>query len=151
MTSKYRCQHDKFSLKKLKKRGFTLYLDELFDKDEFPNIEPGYCTEECKKKMKQIYKVTFEQYLEIINKYYDDSRIFDYNLEKNPEECDFWMYREFFRTLPPISPQNEYARMSIKAMEVGIQDGKPVRLCEMPPNVQCDFDATNLPDSEEDE
>ncbi|KAM9962053.1 hypothetical protein ACTFIR_004935 [Dictyostelium discoideum] len=151
MTSKYRCQHDKFSLRQVKKRGFTLYLDELFDKDGFPSIEPGYCTEECKEKMKEIYRITFEQYLEIINKYYDDSRIFGYNLEKNPGDCDLWMYREFFSTRPPVSPQDEYARLAIKAMKVGIQDGKPVRLCELPPGVQCDFDAANLPDSEEDE
>ncbi|KAM9978415.1 hypothetical protein ACTFIY_012165 [Dictyostelium cf. discoideum] len=143
MTSKYWCQHDEFSLRKLKKsEEFTLYLDELLDQDEFPKIQPGYCTEECKEKMKEIYRITFERYIETLNKYYNDSRIFEYNLGKNPRGCDIWMYREFF---------NEYARMVIKAMKVGIKDGKPVRLCELPPGVQCNFDSTNLPDSEEDE
>ncbi|KAM9984065.1 hypothetical protein ACTFIY_000816 [Dictyostelium cf. discoideum] len=152
MTSKYRCQHDKFSLEKLEKsEDFTLYLDELLDQDEFPKIKPGYCTEECKEKMKEIYRITFERYIETINKYYSDSRIFENNLGKNPRGCDIWIYREFFSTPPPVSPQDEYARMVIKAMKVGIKDGKPVRLCELPPGVQCDFDATNLPDSEEDE
>ncbi|KAN0003464.1 hypothetical protein ACTFIZ_009627 [Dictyostelium cf. discoideum] len=149
---KYCCQHDEFSLRNLKKsEDFTLYLDELLDQDEFPKIKPGYCTEECKEKMKEIYRITFERYIETINKYYSDSRIFEYNLGKNPRECDIWMYREFFSTPHPISPQDEYARMVIKAMKVGIKDGKPVRLCELPPGVQCNFDAKNLPDSEEDE
>ncbi|KAM9994299.1 hypothetical protein ACTFIZ_005578 [Dictyostelium cf. discoideum] len=56
----------------------------------------------CKEKMKEIYRITFKRYIETINKYYSDSRIFEYNLGKNLRGCDIWMYREFFST-PPLS------------------------------------------------
>ncbi|KAM9986614.1 hypothetical protein ACTFIY_011026 [Dictyostelium cf. discoideum] len=138
MTSKYRCQHDKFSLSKLEKsEDFTLYLDELLDQDEFPKIKPGYCTEECKEKMKEIYRITFERYIETINN----------NITVTAE----FLKITWEKILEDVIFGYEYARMAIKAMKVGIKDGKPVRLCELPPGVQCDFDATNLLDSEEDE
>ncbi|EAL63098.1 hypothetical protein DDB_G0288733 [Dictyostelium discoideum AX4] len=104
------------SIRKLKKsEDFTLYFDELVYPDEFPKIQPGYCTEECKEKMKEIYRITLEQ------------------------DVIFGCIENFSVLHPPVSPQDEYARMAIKAIKVGIQDGKPVRLCELPSGGQCDL------------
>ncbi|KAM9990299.1 hypothetical protein ACTFIY_006326 [Dictyostelium cf. discoideum] len=92
--SKYQCGHDDYSLESLKEYGYRLYFDELFDPDLFPIIQNGHCNEECKTKMKEIYKISIKQFLTSTQRYFEDVRIFEY--DKKKEEKYLIQYERFF-------------------------------------------------------
>ncbi|EAL60865.1 hypothetical protein DDB_G0293026 [Dictyostelium discoideum AX4] len=161
--SKYKCPHDYYSLESLKKYGYRVYYDELVNPNLFPKMLNGYCNEECKTKMKEIYKIVMEQFLTSTQRYFEDARIFEY--AKQTKESDLIFYEIFFELkerrkdpidgiyktfdakeikVDPINMQNKLVLINFK---VGILNGKPVRLCDLPEGTKCDYDADHLPDN----
>ncbi|KAM9987557.1 hypothetical protein ACTFIZ_000056 [Dictyostelium cf. discoideum] len=138
------CGHDRFSIEDLKKLGPFLYDDKLFDQDRFPEINK-LCTKECKKKMKEIYRMTFEGYLMAVNNYYDDCKIFKSFPDPPIMTVGCQTYNnclEWGNTDP------EYRDRILKTMKVGILNGKLVRLCNVPRGVDVEIETTGLTDSE---
>ncbi|KAM9989653.1 hypothetical protein ACTFIY_005685 [Dictyostelium cf. discoideum] len=160
--SKYPCGHDDYSLVSLKEYGYRLYFDELFDPDLFPIMQNGHCIEECKTKMKEIYKISIEQFLTSSQRYFEDVRIFEY--AKKTEESDLIHYERFFglkefREDPidgkykfiksneiKVNPIDREYMLVLFNFNVGILNGKPVRICDLPEGTKCDYDADHLPD-----
>ncbi|EAL60933.1 hypothetical protein DDB_G0293162 [Dictyostelium discoideum AX4] len=160
---KYKCEHDDFSLESLKEYGYRLYFDILFDPDRFPLMINGHCNEECKTKMKEIYKISIEQFLTSTQRYFEDARIFEY--AKKAEDSDLIYYERFFElkelTEDPIDgkykfinsneikvdPIDREYKLVLINFKVGILNGKPVRLCDLPDGTKCDYDADHLPDN----
>ncbi|KAM9990298.1 hypothetical protein ACTFIY_006324 [Dictyostelium cf. discoideum] len=122
----------------------------------------GYCKEECKTKMKEIYKIAMEQFLASTQRYFEDARIFEY--AKKTKESVIVYYESFFKLkekrvetmdgkfkiiksneikLNPIHIEIKRVLINFK---VGILNGKPVRLCDLPEGTKCDYDADHLPD-----
>ncbi|KAK5578126.1 hypothetical protein RB653_003079 [Dictyostelium firmibasis] len=138
------CGHECFSVEDLKKLGPFLYDDRLFDQDRFPRIS-ALCVKECKEKMKEIYRITFEGYLNAVNIYYDDSKIF----KRRPDPpimrigCQTYKNRLEDGNLDP-----EYRAGILKTMKAGIINGRLVRLCDIPKGVDVEFETTGLTDSE---
>ncbi|KAM9990295.1 hypothetical protein ACTFIY_006321 [Dictyostelium cf. discoideum] len=128
--SKYQCEHDDYDLESLKKYGYCLYFEKLVDPDDFPRMQNGYCSEECKTKMKEIYKMVMEQFSTSKQRYFEDARIFEY--ESKEIKVD------------PIYYEDKLVLINFK---VGILNGKPVRLCDLPEGTKCDYDANHLPDN----
>ncbi|EGC36582.1 hypothetical protein DICPUDRAFT_77767 [Dictyostelium purpureum] len=142
--SKYKCYHDEFSIGKLKKYGYTVYFEQLVEEDGFPEMENGYCTEACKEKMKEIYTSVMEEYLKYSESYFEDARIFKYGENKHYVHKDdyesFFKKKEIF-----LNPIDRSDKLVLVCFKVGILNGKPVRLCDLPEGVKCDYDADNLP------
>ncbi|KAM9973440.1 hypothetical protein ACTFIW_010529 [Dictyostelium discoideum] len=158
----YQCSHGKFSLESLKEYGYRLYFDQLFDPDRFPMTRNGYCNEECFTKMKEIYKISIEQFITSTQRYFEDARVFEYG--ENVEDSNLIYYERFFelkelREDPidgkykfinsneiKVDPIDREYKLVLINFKVGILNGKPVRLCDLPKGTKCDYDADNLPD-----
>ncbi|KAM9994178.1 hypothetical protein ACTFIZ_005477 [Dictyostelium cf. discoideum] len=161
--SKYQCGHDDYSLRRLKKYGYRLYFDELVGPDSFPKMQNGYCNEACKTKMKEIYKTSMEQFLTLTQRYFEDARIFEYG--KQTRDSGLTYYDNFFQLkeirkdpvdgknkifysdeikVDPIDREYKFVLINFK---VGILNGKPVRLCDLPEGTKCDYDADHLPEN----
>ncbi|KAM9973439.1 hypothetical protein ACTFIW_010528 [Dictyostelium discoideum] len=159
---KYKCPHGYYNLESLKKHGYRLYYDELVNPDYFPKMINGNCNEECKTKMKEIYKIAMEQFSTLTQRYFEDARTFEY--DKQTEDSDLIYYEKFFelkenrkdpidgcyRTFDSkekkVDPINSQDKLVLINFKVGILNGKPVRLCDLPEGTKCDYDAENLPD-----
>ncbi|KAM9982435.1 hypothetical protein ACTFIZ_006963 [Dictyostelium cf. discoideum] len=161
--SKYPCEHDNFSLEILKEYGYRIYFKELFDSDIFPMMANGHCNEECKTKMKEIYKIAIEQFTSSAQRYFEDARIIEY--ENQTEDSDLIHYERFFELKElredPIDGQYKFLnsneikvdpidweyKLVLINFKVGILNGKPVRFCDLPEGTKCDYDADNLPEN----
>ncbi|KAM9990297.1 hypothetical protein ACTFIY_006323 [Dictyostelium cf. discoideum] len=96
----------------------------------------GYCTEECKTKMKEIYKIAMEQFLTSTQRYFEDARIFEY--DKQTEDSYLIYYENFFE---------------LKETRVDPIDGKyktfdsnEIKVNPIDKGTKCDYDADHLPD-----
>ncbi|KAK5578218.1 hypothetical protein RB653_003171 [Dictyostelium firmibasis] len=103
------------------------------------------CVKECKEKMKEIYRITFEGYLNAVIIYYDDCKIF----KRRPDPpimrigCQTYNNRLEDGNVDP-----EYRVRILKAMKARIINGKLVRLCDIPKGLDVEFETTGLTDSE---
>ncbi|KAM9982436.1 hypothetical protein ACTFIZ_006964 [Dictyostelium cf. discoideum] len=159
----YKCGHDFYSLEDLKKYGYRVCYDGLVDSKHFPKIKSGYCDEECKTKMKEIYKIAMGQFLTSTQRYYEDARIFEYAKQK---EHSFLIYYERFFELKEmkedpkdgkykffnvnqikVDPIKKEYKLVLINFKVGILNGKPVRFCDLPEGTKCDYDADHLPEN----
>ncbi|KAN0003468.1 hypothetical protein ACTFIZ_009634 [Dictyostelium cf. discoideum] len=138
------CGHDRFSIENLKNLGPFLYDDKLFDQDRFPEIN-RLCTKECKKKMKEIYRITFEGYLKAVNNYYDDCKIFKSFPDPPIKTVGCQTYND---CLEEENKDPVYRDSILKTMKAGILNGKLVRLCDLPRGVDVEIETTGLTDSE---
>ncbi|EGC36680.1 hypothetical protein DICPUDRAFT_22089, partial [Dictyostelium purpureum] len=117
--------------------------DHFFQHEGFPRIDPFACTNDCREKMKSHFQFKTQQILEWTTRYFEDARtIEDQQGQKDdhsykPNLNDYW---GFFHG----RPLGELERKIIKNMKVGLLNGEPIRLCDLPEGTKCDFDATNL-------
>ncbi|KAM9956013.1 hypothetical protein ACTFIW_002225 [Dictyostelium discoideum] len=59
--------------------------------DTWPLYFSGQCTNECKVKMKKIYKIVFDDFIEKINNFFDDAKIIP-----GADKIDFHCYLCYF-------------------------------------------------------
>ncbi|KAM9970413.1 hypothetical protein ACTFIR_002269 [Dictyostelium discoideum] len=114
------CPHSRFFSKKLEYDPL-LYVNDVCDWDMCPIFEPNLCNERCKEKMKKIVKITIEIYSKIFIDYFTDAKIIEG--KKPNDRCDLIKYYYYLA-------RNEVNDLYIpEYMNVGVVDGKTVRLC----------------------
>ncbi|KAM9970411.1 hypothetical protein ACTFIR_002267 [Dictyostelium discoideum] len=117
---KERCPHSRFFSKKLEYDPL-LYVKSVCDSDTNSYFEPNLCNERCKEKMKKIVKITIETFSKIFIDYFTDAKIIE---GKKPNDCcDLYRYYYY---LARNNVNDQYIQ---EYMNVGVVDGKTVRLC----------------------
>ncbi|KAM9974895.1 hypothetical protein ACTFIW_008365 [Dictyostelium discoideum] len=114
------CRHSYF-YSKLLQYGNLEFIDELIYQYNLPLFQAGICTNQCKERMKKIIKVSFDTFLKVYLDYWDDAKVIEGKENLRPVHVlNYYSYLS----------KNETDDLEIpKVMNVGVLDGKTVRLC----------------------
>ncbi|EGC38048.1 hypothetical protein DICPUDRAFT_22083, partial [Dictyostelium purpureum] len=139
---KMNCPH-----KKMDVTDISLYsYPEFFDDERFPLLAGSHCNATCKEKMMVYFKVYLELRYKWTMHYIEDARVVEDLKVKEVDEFHYPSLEDYYGFFENRSmgedPDSEAT--ILKYSKVGILDGKPVRLCDLPGGTKCDFDATNL-------
>ncbi|KAM9974893.1 hypothetical protein ACTFIW_008363 [Dictyostelium discoideum] len=106
---------------KLLQYGNLVYIDEILRQHNLPLFQAGICTNQCKERMKKIIKVSMDTYLKAYLDYWDDAKVIEGKEKVYPRNVlNYYFYLSKNATFDLNTP---------KALDVGVVDGKTVRLC----------------------
>ncbi|KAM9978183.1 hypothetical protein ACTFIY_011928 [Dictyostelium cf. discoideum] len=120
----FECFHKTYTIENAKNMGLHL-RGELMELDEWPLYFSGKCTNECKVKMKKVYKLVFDDFIEKINNFFDDAKIIP-----GAGKIDFHCYLCYFEH-PTLSNPLFTSKVEERFF-VAYFNGKPTRLINLP-------------------